>query len=1400
MVPVLAMFFAFQGELRQSLNGVELTSQTLRLAKLTYVFSSLVHELQKEHGASVGYLGGKIDNFSVTLRTQHTLTDTRLNDVRSHLKQIDASDYGVEFSKKLDVIVTKLWLLDQTRQSILRRELITEDVDRYYVDTLNENVSDLIGFLLPLSQSGQESVRAAAYIAFIEGKALASIERAMLVAVFQNNGFKEEMFEQYLALLSAQDVFLKQFMGLASNEQVRAYIATVVGTEVEEAISLSHLAKLNGRDGGFNVQAMNWFDLQSQKIEMINKVERKLANDILTAAEESVERASARLTTIVLLSLFTILMVMLIAAQLTRSILAQVGGDPVRIKDVADKISAGDLSVDLKGEVGILGSIGNIVNTLNDAAHYADIIATGDYTVDIEPKNDADILGMALLRMTAVLRDVSLVADNLAKGDLSLLIEQQSDKDLLAISFNKMVMKLRETTEENAKQLWISVGVTGAYDAVRGEVNLNKMAQSLCQYLARYLQVQVMTFYAAEEKGLNLVGQYAVDKITSQRKKIEIGEGFVGQAAVEKKLILVEEVPNDYLQITSSVGSVHPKNLVIIPFVVEGVVFGVIEIGSFEIFSKEKIKLLGLLEESIGIRIRSIHEQDRANNLHEETQRQSEELRDINISLNEQTLLLKKSEEELKQQSRELQISNDDLEEKQATLRQQKSLLEQSKDELELRAEEITNASKYKSEFLANMSHELRTPLNSLLILSKSLADNKQGNLTDVQQQDACVVYEGGQELLTLINDIMDLSKVEAGMLTLVNEQVSLALMLRNLQDLFDRGAVEKGIELIIENDTSLPLTIQSDGQRLAQVLRNFLSNAFKFTSKGKVTIKVHRPDANVRFSDTDLDVNTVLAFSVIDTGIGIPVNKQKAIFEAFQQQDGSTSRKYGGTGLGLTISRELAKLLGGEIQLQSIEGEGSTFTLYLPRDGLASANSVSLVKVPNRIENKSQWNKTELDLGTSVVETSAANDNEIEVVEDEDVYVADDRRNTVSEDNSILIIEDNREFARVLLSIVQDNGYKGLVTSLGREGLYLAMQHHPTGILLDTGLPDIDGLDVLEQLKYHVSTHNIPVHVISGSDVKQLSMDMGATGFVTKPVSEEKIVELLLELSRLSALTTKTVLVIEDNRANQRSIERLLAAEEVRVIVASTGGEAIAHLSKSSVDCIILDLGLPDMSGHDLLKNLKGDDRTNTIPVIVYTGETLSDEQMRNVEELSDDVVIKGSESPERLVENISFFTRKTPEKLTSEQRQQVLLAQDENVMLKKRKILLVDDDMRNVFALSRQLTDLDMDVVMADNGQVALDKIGSAKVPFELILMDIMMPVMDGYEAISRIRKLPKYKETPILTLTAKAMPGDRVKCMDVGASEYLTKPIDMERLLALLRVWLYRKPDNSKKEAQS
>ncbi len=991
-------------------------------------------------------------------------------------------------------------------------------------------------------------------------------------------------------------------------------------------------------------------------------------------------------------------------------------------------------------------------------------------------------VGLFITRaISAGLNKMVKVADNIAQGNLNEVIDIAGEDEIgkLALATQKMQISLQLARAETESQDWLKTGIVRINDAMRGELKLAEISTKVITEISNYLEAQIGAFYLYEESRgepeLTLTSSFAYQKRKNLSNKFKLGEGLVGQVALEKTAILIKNVPEDYIKITSGLGERVPQFICVIPFLFEDRVKGVIEIGTLSEFSELQMEYLNQAMGTIAINIVTAVNRDelalalqKSQLLTEELQRQQEELKTSNEELEEQTQLLQQSEEKLKTQQEELEVSNEELEEKNESLQRQKRDIEDARADIEIKAEELAIASKYKSEFLANMSHELRTPLNSLLILSKMLADNKEGNMDSSQKESAEVIYKSGNDLLQLINEILDLSKIEAGRMDINIEKVRIKDIAENISNNFKHMLEEKGLTYSIKIDSKVPEYIENDNQRLQQIIKNLMSNAIKFTKKGGITIDFKIPEEKVNLSRSGLDPGKSIAIAIKDSGIGISPDKQKIIFEAFQQAEGGTSREYGGTGLGLSISRELANLLGGEIQVESEKGKGSTFTLYLPQQLEAPRKTVSpLVKITHEPYKEFQAHKASQKLVQEPI--------------------PDDRESLKQGEKSILIVEDDGNFAKLLLDQCRLKGFKGLVALTGEDGLELAEKHLPAAVILDLHLPGIDGWCVLDTLKNNPGTRHIPVHIMSVEDATIEAFRKGAIGYLTKPVKKEELDGAFFKLEEMFSRRIKDLLVVEDDKIIRESIIKLIGNGDVHCQAVATGAEVITELRSHKYDCIILDLGLPDMTGFQLLKTLE-EMKIVIPPVIIYTGKDLTKEEEAELRNYAESIIIKGVKSEERLLDESSLFLHRMVEKLPEQKRKMIADLHNTELIFKDKKVLIVDDDMRNVFALSKLLSEKGFNLLKAEDGLKALEILKTVP-DVDLVLMDIMMPEMDGYETIRRIRAQEKFIKLPIIALTAKAMKKDYEDCIAAGASDYLPKPVDVNRLFSMLRVWLYR-----------
>ncbi len=1056
---------------------------------------------------------------------------------------------------------------------------------------------------------------------------------------------------------------------------------------------------------------------------------------------------------------------------------------------------------------------GSISKPIGEIISISERIEKGDIDFqleEVEGNDEISLLRKAFNNVVIHTRQIAETAVKIARGDFSQRLPQRSEKDILIQSLNKMSEDLEKMDIQNKRDIWLKSSLKEYNDYLKGDQELNTLAHNIIVNLAKISGAQMGVIYVkTEEKDeLQLTGSYAFKRRKSLNNIVRYGEGIVGQVALEREPIYLTEAPEDYFKIESGLGNSLPGFIQVLPVLYNDQLMGVVELAFIHEPDKVKQEFIEQALEDTGIAIHSamartemqkllIKTQEQA----EELMTQQEELRQTNEELEEQTKALRESEQQLQQQQEELRVANEELEERTKMLEEQRDdikrkneELKKATEEIERKARELEMASKYKSEFLANMSHELRTPLNSILVLSQILSSNKQGNLTEKQIQAAKTIYSSGNSLLSIINEVLDLSKVESGKIELVIEETPLKELIQEMDELFNPLAREKGISLECKLENNLPENIKTDAQRLKQIIRNLISNAIKFTHEGTVELSIYKPGKEAKFYNGKLNYKNSLAFKVKDTGIGIPADKQKVIFEAFCQVDGSTTRKYGGTGLGLTISKKFAELLGGEIHVYSEEGKGSEFILYLPlntkQKNFSQEQETVVLENPTAptAEQKPREKPVALKHDTRVMESYSETREDVALDEMNYESIKDDRKNISRGDKFILVIEDDPSFAKILYDLAHEKGFKCMIAPNGETGLHYADYYRPDAIILDIGLPGINGWEVLERLKENPNTRHIPVHFMSGSDKSIEAMKKGAIGFLRKPVSIEEIDEAFDNIENIVSRPLKKVLVVEDNEELRKSVKDLIEDKDVNVKTTDSGLEALEWLQKESFDCMILDLGLKDISGYDLLKKLGKNDDSRHMPIIIYTGKELTRDEENMLQQYSDRIIIKGIRSPERLLAETTLFLHRVESDLPEEKRKMLKKAQQQEDVIHDKKILIVDDDMRNVFALTSLLEERGAQVEVGRTGKEGLEKL--EKVPdIDLVLMDIMMPEMNGYEAMETIRKNPKFKNLPIIALTAKAMQGDRDKCIKAGANDYLTKPIDTDKLISLLRVWLYK-----------
>lgn len=965
---------------------------------------------------------------------------------------------------------------------------------------------------------------------------------------------------------------------------------------------------------------------------------------------------------------------------------------------------------------------------------------------------------------------IESVASQISKGNYQTRYDKITEDRLgsLAVSLNNMAESLQFSFNRLEEKESLQTGIAAANEQLVGEKTVEELATDILEYIVAFADSFVGVIYIMEEDGqLHLTGSYALEPAAG-KKIIGVGEGIAGQSFKSGKEIWVKDVPENETTISYALGKTRPKNIIALPLKRDKKAVGVIELGSLHEFTAQQIEFLNSIASNIAVAFYGAQSRKKLQELLEETQAQAEELQSqhtelesMNAELEAQTQKVQASEEELRVQQEELLQSNQELEERTALLEEKNKLIEDRNRDIQQKSKELEQSTRYKSEFLANMSHELRTPLNSILLLSKLMTESD--DLDKQYKEYAEVMQTSGQGLLTLIDEILDLSKIEAGKMTLDIDFVSVPEVISDMKSLFEPLANEKNLALEFLIEDNLPATIISDKMRLEQILKNLLSNAIKFTSTGKVQLNISQKKAD----------NSII-FKVIDTGIGIAPEKVNLVFEAFQQADGSTRRKFGGTGLGLSISRQLSILLKGDLKLESTEGKGSVFTLILPLD---------INKTDLEIEAKKE--------NAIIVQPIEAEQPKRYVVDHIPQPIDDDRKNIREGDKVILIVEDDTSFAKVLLDFAHKKGYKAIVAVRGDTGLEMAQQFLPLAIILDIQLPVLDGWQVMEALKSNADTRPIPVHIMSSMKFKQESLLRGAVDFINKPVALDQMQQIFKKLEDALSRSPKKVLIVEENNQHAKALAYFLSTNSINTEIVNDVKESIDVLQKHEIDCVILDMAVPDKGAYETLDTIKQNEGLENLPIIVFTGKNLSKGEESRIKQYADSIVVKTAYSYQRILDEAGLFLHLVEEKnRKSKQNGKSFRRYDElGNILKNKTVLIADDDVRNIFSLTKALEMHQMKVLTATDGKEAL-KVLNENPQTDVVLMDMMMPEMDGYESIREIRSQARFKEMPVLSVTAKAMMGDREKCIAVGASDYISKPVDIDQLVSLLRVWLYDK----------
>lgn len=1331
LIPLIALLYYLQINIRHELKNKESAQQVIADVSEIQEISKVIHEFQKERAITFAFLASKGSQGKEEMLTQRESTDKAIFGLEKVLKQ---QNRAIRNYATLDS-------MPSTRAKVNALKPIDE-IDPFYAG-FKVTLLDEVSSILRSSQNLMLKNNFEEHLFLLYAKDYLAQIRSELSNILTKGKFEEAEYGSFASVKGKHEINLDKFRKIVSSELKEFFDKKYQGPFIQQTYAIIDSAYLNPSLDNFKYNYDTWWGVATSSINTLKDVEDYSSDLISEKAENELLIANANVRESAIIAVLVILAIILIVVFTIKGIINSIS----KIKDAADKMAKGDV----------------------------------DVALDIKTKDEIGELAVSFNQMISVTKNFSGIADIIGKGDYSPVIKPRSDKDKLGIALDNMKNNLQSLAKENEIRTWLLTGNGELNNKMRGEKEVRNLAQDVIIQIASFMKAQLGAIYLSENAHLELVGSYAFHYRKDNANTVKLGQGLVGQAALEKRPILFSEIPENYTRINSGLGNSIPKNIIVFPFLYDGEVKGVVEIGSAQEFTDLDMQFLNMVGESIGIAFNAAQSRTQLKELLEETQRQAEELetqqeelKQSNEELQEKTGLLEKSEAELKAQQEELQQTNEELEEKANLLEEQKEKLENAKMDIENKARELEVTGKYKSEFLANMSHELRTPLNSILILSQLLSENKNKSLGDKEVEFSKNIYNSGADLLTLINEILDLSKVESGRMELDIVEFPVSELNSDIQSMFSEVAKNKSIDFIIRGNEKELRTINTDKQRLEQILRNLLSNAFKFTGKGgQVILDIHKAAKDISFKNKRLDgVRDIVAFSVADTGIGIPEDKLGVVFEAFQQADGSTKRKYGGTGLGLSISRELANALGGEIHVQSKEGVGSTFTLYLPLK-FDAAVMTAIERRVDVIEKKSEPLQKRDGM------------EKFPLMEGE---VSDDRYNIHENDKVILIMEDDTEFSRILLDFVRERNYKGIVAAKGNTGLSFARHYKPDAILLDMKLPVMDGAEVLKHLKNDPDLRHVPVQIISGYNRRKEGMELGAFDFSSKPLEKDDLKKVFDKIEDFISKKLKRLLIVEDNEQQNKAIRELIGNGDVKSFSAYSGKEAHEMMSMGHFDCIIVDLGLPDMSGFDLLEKIKTDEKLNKIPIIVYTGKDLSKDENARLLKFANTVVLKTADSKERLLDETMLFLHRVEARLPKEKQKIIRQLHKSDEVLNNKKVLVVDDDIRNLYSLTNALEEEGMHCLTAENGKVAL-KILKENPAIEMILMDVMMPEMDGYEATKEIRNISKFSKLPIIALTAKAMKGDREKCLNAGMSDYISKPVNIEQLLSLMRVWLYQ-----------
>lgn len=1332
LIPLLFLLFLSMQVYNQQTEKLNILNSYLQRTNQSVHIATLLNELQSERRYSFGYVVKK--DWRTELVLQRPKTDAALKALEN------------DPDNRLDNLTNYTFLdsLPAIRNQIDKSSVTAMEVMNYYtntifrLNTLNTISSGNIIYLKDVSKDlvGQKLLS--------EMVTYLGILRSQIYYLLYTNQTSPQAIDQLKGIYDLFRTYQTEFSLKASPNVVQAF--NELKNEAELKATLDYTAQLfQTKSFGTAYDSESWWNVSASGVDQIKGLQSQLLDNVRTGISTVLNKETKAKNNILVVLIVMLVFVLLLISYTIKSIT-----DSLReLNRAAQKITVGDTGL-----------------------HF-----------DIASKDVIGELAQSMLKIDETNKVLSHAANAIGSGHFDITVQPRSKEDILGNAVAKMKDNLQQFTHAREREIWIQTGITHVADSLRGDKDLTALCADSLTALLEYTGGSLGLFYVSEPNAqLRYTAGYAVSDISNVPKIIRFGETLIGQAALKKEVFQLQDVPDDYIKVQSASGEAKPAQIFIVPLIHNNKVKGVMEIASLQPFTDGTKALINQVAPNISVALQTTKSRMQLQELLAQTQQQAEELQTqheemehLNAELEAHTQRIQASEEELRVQQEELQQTNQELEERTRMLEEKNQLVIERNHDIQKKAEELAQSTKYKSEFLANMSHELRTPLNSILLLSRLMSENNDKNLTPDQVEYANVIQSSGKGLLLLIDEILDLSKIEAGKMELEYTTVSVQEVVHDMQVLFEPVAKEKKVlfETIVADD--IPLYIQTDKLRLEQILRNLLSNALKFTSQGSVTLHISAA-AN----------HTALRFSVKDTGIGIAKEKQQSIFEAFQQADGSTRRKYGGTGLGLSISRELTRLLGGEIKLTSEVAKGSEFEITIPvqkTERLPKENPVK-ENTLNTVPEKKEENENTIAPSETI---SPINPYTTTVIPSN---IPDDRNTVQPGDKCILIVEDDTSFAKALLDFTRNKGYKGIVSVRGDEGIELAKQYKPTGILLDIQLPVKNGWQVMDDLKNDPQTRHIPVHIMSSHQVKKESLLKGAVDFINKPVAFEQMQEVFKKIETVLNRHPKKVLIVEENAKHAQALSYYLESFRVNNEIKSTVADSIETLQKKEIDCVILDMGVPDKKAYDTLETIKKNPGLENLPIIIFTGKSLSKAEEQHIRQYADSIVVKTAHSYQRIMDEVSLFLHLMDEhggNGKAKGRQRTLGSLNE--VLNNKTVLVADDDVRNIFSLTKTLELMKMNVITAIDGKEALQQL--AKSPnIDIVLMDMMMPEMDGYETIKTIRKNNQWRTLPIIAVTAKAMTGDREKCIQAGASDYITKPVDMDQLLSLLRVWLYEK----------